>query len=386
LFSNKYFSYKPSPREIAEEEARHKYADANNKVKDNPKLTAKKVPSYLIEVDVTDQHVLQFCNNLKNQLRAHMTNARRVTEIGAVFQVLTAAAASAVGATAAGAAVGSETTETMAALAGASAVTPQLQSVFSLGARSDAYNQGLALVEMAEAKYYSAIAEAGTTAKGKLTPAGADLYTSSVAALKLVESAIASKIPSIADLQAAQGIRVNQIQLEPAQVRLTVSTQVPGPNDPGTSSDVIVVADGPITGVVSHDPTVAAVPSLTANTSQFKITAGTHGGTTRISVVNAKGESGSLGVIVIPKMIIKSPPPVVSATNAVDLIIDKACEATSIVAVPGGGVAFDPPSGTATNPLTTVHITTIKGASAGPVKITVRNDEGASADFNITVQ
>ncbi len=369
-----YYQFRPTPSELAEQEAREAWAVTNtDHARKEPKL-------FELSVHVTDKDVLIYCNNLKNVFRKRMNVSRIAVESGATLQVLAAGAAAAYGATAAGAAVSGATTEIMAGLSGGSAVMPQLEGVFGLAQRSDAFSQGVALIEAAEARYYVSIAAANeSTGDAKLTASGAQLYSSAVAAERLVEHAIASLIPTVEELQAANGIQINQIHTAPSLLFMPINAH----------QTVLITDNGPITGLtcqtVSPDSTTAliTVPSVASSSpvSEFDVASQAVAGTAKVSFINAKGSSGTLLVKVGTQVYASVDSSQIKVGATATISITPESKATSY--------SFQPPGqnflqivGSPVAPYQTLQV---KGANAGTANVVIQNSQGGSASIPITV-
>lgn len=252
-------------------------------------LIAKKpeFAPYTIEYNITDKDVLEFVNNLRHMLRLKM----EWSTIGAYFTsslaLATAAAAAVYGAT------GGSKTAT-AALTGSSIFTSDLYGLLELGRKTPAYQDGVALLERAEARYYIRIAEGygGKVSKTKLTVAGANLYLEAAASLRLVEKALASQIPTSAEVEAATGKHLDKLE----RIRLSeteVTLPLTGKDDKQKPTRNVQVYDtGAVTTAISEDESIA-----TANVKEnvIRIT-GEKVGDTRVIVSNDKGAQGEINV------------------------------------------------------------------------------------------
>lgn len=185
---------------------------------------------------VTDKDALGFSNDVKTALRQKMNWARIARLTSGTVQVFTAAAAAALGA-----ASGSITA--VAALAASSAVMPEVQNIFEAKERAEAYQQGVALIEEAEVRYFKTVG--GTINNQKFTPAGADFYFEVLASLKLVEKALVAQLPTIEELQKATG-KFNQIEIVPNSLTILKTAK----------EKISITSGGPAKSAVSDNPVI----------------------------------------------------------------------------------------------------------------------------------
>lgn len=150
---------------------------------------------------VTDRDILEFNNHVRHMLRLKMKYATISAYVSSTIAIASATAATILSAGGAGAI-------TIASLAGTSAFSSDIMGIFSFSETSKAYQDGVELMEKAEAKYLIALAnksENGEISTNKLSIEAANLYSQTVAALALVEKALASRIPSLEEVKRAQG-------------------------------------------------------------------------------------------------------------------------------------------------------------------------------------
>jgi hypothetical protein len=104
------------------------------------------------EIKISDADVVGFSSDLQKALRRRMDRARRVRLFSGSTQVIAAAT---------GATLGLMTGDvaTAAVFAGLSAIMPELQHIFQAKERSEAYEQGLELMQDADARYYEKLAK-----------------------------------------------------------------------------------------------------------------------------------------------------------------------------------------------------------------------------------
>lgn len=221
-----------------------------------------------------------FAARVRDLLRKKATISRILRETSATAQVMAAAGAASLAAVTGGA------TKAVTILAGSAAVIPTLQSVFEAKERAEAYNQGVGLVADAESRYLTATH--GRIETTTLTQDGAHLIEETIAALKLVETAIISQIPDTGDVQKARGIRAQGVPLTQDAVQFASSL-------PSDQSDVLSTDGSAITGVGSDNNAVASA-SFAGN----KVTVNSEGaGVTRIKIIGQSGKVTDLPVQVL---------------------------------------------------------------------------------------
>lgn len=240
-----------------------------------------------VEYSITDQDVLEFSNNLRHMLRAKMQYSTIASYASGMTALATATAAATLAATG-GSAIGT------AGLAAASVFTGDAVGLFKLKERVNAYVDGIALIEDAEAKYFDKIAKDyhGKVSNSKLTVPGAELYIRVVGSLKLVEKALAARIPTKEDIEAATGLtKPDELRLNTSAVSLERSTR--------PETQVVAIQNGPITDAVSDDPKVATGE---AKGNVVTIKAGETAGRAEITVSNGRGEMQKVEVEVKEKV------------------------------------------------------------------------------------
>lgn len=180
-----------------------------------------KVSLSTADIRVSDADVIGFSSDIQKALRRRMDRARRVRLGSGSIQVIAAAT---------GATLGLMTGDvaTAAVFAAVSAVIPEFQHIFQAKERSEAYEQGLELIQDADTRYYNKRTESAsikTIPINELTKDGAALLSEIAACLKLVDKAILQTIPSIEDLQAATGRleELGAIKLVPTDPHISVN-------------------------------------------------------------------------------------------------------------------------------------------------------------------
>ncbi len=156
-----------------------------------------------VDILVGDADVVIFANAIKKTLRERYNNARVARSAGGFIQVVTAAVSSLLTGTSGGSAIGAATI-----LSGTSAIIPEVSQVIGAKERAEAYADGIKSIENAEARYLKASAEGNKKGKisGKeLTPEGAALYKSVLAAVHIVEKRLVGQLPTMKDIEEANG-------------------------------------------------------------------------------------------------------------------------------------------------------------------------------------
>ncbi len=231
----------------------------------------------LADIKVSDADVLGFSSDIQKALRRRMDRARRVRLGSGSIQVIAAAT---------GATLGLMTGDvaTAAVFAAVSAVIPEFQHIFQAKERSEAYEQGLELIQDADTRYYNKRTESGsitTIPINELTKDGAALLSEIAACLKLVDKAILQTIPSIEDLQAATGRLEEKLG--------TIKLVPPDPCIPVKGTQTIHVINSSVTTYAVDKSGVIALDSNT-------ITAMKNNGVTDITFTGEKEETVTLTV------------------------------------------------------------------------------------------
>ncbi|HHT9132329.1 MAG TPA: pilus assembly protein N-terminal domain-containing protein [Candidatus Tripitaka californicus] len=323
-------------------------------------LYLKNIKEPGVEYSITDQDILEFSNNLRHMFRAKMQFSTIAAYASSVTALATATAAATLAAT------GGSTIGT-AGLAAASLFTGDGLGLFKLKERINAYVDGLELIEEAEAKYFNKIAKDyhGKVSNSELTSPGAELYVSVVGSLKLVEKALAARIPTKEDIEAATGevrerARPDELRLNTYAVSLKQRTKL--------VTQVIAIQNGPITDAVSDDPKVATGE---ANGNVVTIKAGETAGKTEITVSNGRGEMRKVEVEVKEYEVTLEP------ASTVEIEVHKAKPINDVksenTAVAGAEKKDD----------NTIEIT---AKSVGTAKITVTNKSGAKEKVIVHVE
>lgn len=227
-------------------------------------------------VQVSDRDVLEFTNQLIENLRDR-THGRRIARKGAIaLQVIASAIAG-------GLSAAEVAKDAVTGLSTFSAVMPELQSVFQAGEEAAAFGDALGLVEEARVRFFSATS--GLASHTSLTPAGAELASEVFSSIKALEKTLVGRIPTLQDLEKASG-KARKIVLD----RNDVSVK------PGATAGVLLVSGGPISGAISVSPATATV-----SYSNKSITlTGVSAGTTTIKLLSTANAITEINVQVIP--------------------------------------------------------------------------------------
>lgn len=201
--------------------------------------------------EITDQHILDFSENVKEALRRRMNRARLARMFSGTIQVLTAATAAGLGAV-------SANIDTITALAGTSAVMPQLQELFGARERAQYYEQGASLVEQAQGRYFGAIARGETKLQDppKISLAAVALFNETVAAITVVEKALVDRLPTVEELQKATGAYTD-LKVAPAAAPID-------PVDPilAVGADLLVTVSASLSANPEVEDTATATATL----------------------------------------------------------------------------------------------------------------------------
>ena len=147
---------------------------------------------------VTDRIIVIYANDVQKFMRMRMSGKRVLRKFSATLQVTAAAIAASLTAFGGPATV-------IAGFAGAAAIIPEFQNIFDAAGGAEAFSRGAELIGEAEAAYVTAISNQGGQIQNTLTPEGAALYVRVAASIIVVEKALLQQIPSIKQLQQAEG-------------------------------------------------------------------------------------------------------------------------------------------------------------------------------------
>lgn len=147
---------------------------------------------------VTDQIIVTYANDVQKFMRMRMSGKRVLRKLSSTVQVTAAAIAASLTAFGGPATV-------IAGFAGAAAIIPEFQNIFDAAGGAEAFSRGAELIGEAEAAYVTAISNQGGQIQNTLTPEGAALYVRVAASIIVVEKALLQQIPSIKQLQQAEG-------------------------------------------------------------------------------------------------------------------------------------------------------------------------------------
>ncbi len=200
-----------------------------------------------IDYTVTDREILEFTNHVRHMLRTKMKWASVAAYVSSTISLATAATAATVGVTSGG---GASVIRAVAALSASSLFTNDLISIFKMKDRAQAYQDGLALIESSEARYFQTMAKKkGRVENYKMTQHGADLYAETVGAIKLIEKALVNSIPTLEEVKQATGEH-SDLRVSSENVTLTEANK---------NTDILVLKNGPVVGVASSHPDLVSV-------------------------------------------------------------------------------------------------------------------------------
>ena len=188
------------------------------------------------EYRITDREVLEFNNHVRHMMRLKMKYATIAAYTAGTIAIATATAATVASAGGAGVVA-------VAALAGTSAFSGSIMGMFNFSDTTMAYQDGVALMESAEAKYFQHLAisnKGGVIDQHSLSIEAANLYSETVGALRLVEKALASRIPTMDEVRQATG-------------RTMADSTAIGNGDSNLLSSIVVVEGNKI-ALIETDP------------------------------------------------------------------------------------------------------------------------------------
>ena len=254
-----------------------------------------------INYQINDQKVFKYVQYLKDTLRKKVKQGRVGEEYFSSFQVITAALASAFSAST------GVHPDVVTSLAGLSALSPDIADIISADEKARAYAQTLEMIEAADAAYIQARAQA--TRKSAeliptdvLTPQGAALFVSTVAALKVMRDALLGTIPKVEDLEKAMG-KYAQFALAEALVTIDAPTADLTTNKtiktskPSYLREVLLYKGEEIIKCSSSTPSVVKVACTSATKDRIDLQA-KGVGEAKITIIGSKGEMTTIDVVV----------------------------------------------------------------------------------------
>ena len=306
---------------------------------------------------ITDQHILDFSENVKEALRRRMNRARLARMFSGTIQVLTAATAAGLGAV-------SANIDTITALAGTSAVMPQLQEIFGARERAQYYEQGASLVEQAQGRYLGAVARKEVDpALPEISLAAVALFNETVAAITVVEKALVDRLPTVEELQKATGA-YSDLKFAPEAISVDVGTEV----------EAVIGGTATVGSVVVGDPQKARA-TLSGRTVKIK---GLAGGVTKVIATDALGKPYLLDVAVVAP-----------AAAPIDPVAPTLVVGTDLLVTVSASLSVDPEvENTATVTVTRVnpHLLRIHGVKAGTTYMVISEGNAPPYKFAVKVQ
>ncbi len=145
---------------------------------------------------VTDAHMLEYVDRIKLGIRSRMHKSMFTRLMSSTIGKVGDVAATMFGFST------HASTDLVGGLAAIDPLVSGMQGVWKQDHFAKAYAQGLYLIEEAEAAYYKKLVENGGNLN-KLTLAGAELYETVNASLKLMGNLIATQLPKMKDMKIA---------------------------------------------------------------------------------------------------------------------------------------------------------------------------------------
>lgn len=308
--------------------------------------------------EITDKQILDFSENVKEALRRRMNRARLARMFSGTIQVLTAATAAGLGAV-------SANIDTITALAGTSAVMPQLQEMFGARERAQYYEQGASLVEQAQGRYLGAVARDETKPQvpPKISLAAVALFNETVAAITVVEKALVDRLPTVEELQKATGAYTD-LKFAPEAISVDVGTEV----------EAVIGGTATVGSVVVGDPQKATA-TLSGRTVKIK---GLAGGVTKVIATDALGKPYLLDVAVVAP-----------AAASIDPVAPTLVVGTDLLVTVSASLSVDPEvENTATATVTRVnpHLLRIHGVKADTTYMVISEGNAPPYKFAVKVQ
>jgi hypothetical protein len=257
-----------------------------------------------LDFKITDQEVQRLLYLIKDTLRKKVQHGRTGEELFSGAQVMLAAFAAAFSAST------GVHVDVVTALSGLSALTPEIANIVNAGDKAKAYSQTLDLIEKADSEYIRARAQAvgnnsGLIPDGYLSPEGAALFVSTIAALKVMRDALLATIPKLEDLEKALGkfaqfsLNFSDINISTANLTLLaspVSNSLSAIDQLANTREIIVLKGGKLSICSSSEPNIIKVVSC-AGDRIIRIVPLAMGSST-ITAVNANDERATFSVTV----------------------------------------------------------------------------------------
>ena len=258
---------------------------AKEKAEDKPDAERK----YRKDVEVTDGDIVGFTAELVEILGKQEKNYRIIRKVSTTLGVLAGTIATSIHG-----AIGANA-DTVTMFSAGAVLTPLLQQIWGAGEASQAKRRGINLISDSQSRYYDNIStgnNGGKVDNNKITPAGATLYKEVMAALTVVGNAIAKQIPSLKDLQTAEGMNAlgmlaNGFTLKVVPRSISMAQ--------GAIKSINIVGDVAATAV-SENALIADETGFSPNSNKISIQAKNLDGVTKILLSNAKGEKAEVFV------------------------------------------------------------------------------------------
>ncbi len=242
---------------------------------------------YKNNLEITDMDILGFTSELIEILGKQEKNYRIIRKVSTTLGVLAGTIATSIhGAIKADA-------DTVTMFSAGAVLAPLLQQIWGAGEASQAKRKGINLITEAQSAYYSKISTGnnkGEVDDEKITPAGAELYKQVMAAMTVVGNAIAKQIPSLKDLQTAEGMFAVSLLpvVEPNTLTLSKDEE----------NTLLVLRHGPATSAISTNEAVASIENFAAGSIAIRVK-GKKGGSANIIIMNKEGNYKSVKVTVL---------------------------------------------------------------------------------------
>lgn len=252
------------------------------------------IPREGLTVKITDADVLGFTDDVKKILQRRSNLARRARMFSGSGQILAAAAGATLGL------IAHANVETVAALAAVSAVIPELQTIWDARGRAETYNQGLNLIQKAEARYLEKKTAGGPLKQGissqELTPEGVELLKEVTASIQVVGTALVELIPTVDELLAAHG----KIKDELEQIKVAPAETVNLKHD--KEQAVHVLYGKVIAYSIDGVNVVEIIPEKFEKETDCFTIKGVGSGTAKVTIFNSHGKSKSINVTVVKEI------------------------------------------------------------------------------------
>ncbi len=236
------------------------------------------LPATYDSIRFTDKDVVEFNNRLTVMMQHNRNWNSIMRYVSSVVAIGAVASAGALG-------IAGVSTDIVSFTALGGGFIGDLQAIFKTRDRASAYQQGIDLMYEASDRYLHSRASTSNEVtkdsennslipNDRLSKDAANLYTESIASLKLVEKALISQIPTVAEVQKATG-KYKKFSVFPTQVSSDTFPDIVTDEDGSASTsslDITVMEGGPVVSVASGNSSAISAKIKEGNTNQVVLT------------------------------------------------------------------------------------------------------------------